>query len=717
MTLSLKHKFTSAIPDAGDPTIVQPSNWNDEHALTQATATILGRVTPGTGVTEELTPAQARTLLNVADGATANSSDAFLLARANHTGTESADVLTDGTTNKAFLATERTKLAGIATGATANSTDAFLLARANHTGTLLAATISDFSSAADARVAAAVGVSVQGYDADLALLAALNIVAGDANKAVFVNGSGNGFEKVNIGNIGYPARFGTYDNTGAADSAAAINSALSSYKYVELGEGTFKLGSTVTYPSDGRKLLGVGKKRTILRPSTANLPGISIPTGRVNCEAIGISVDRSVAATAGGDGIAVGQTNLTNLRDIECLNNYIGLNLGPIGFGQVSDYFIHDNYSHGILMTNNATLGTLQWYLFEGLLQANDGWGALVAQSALGAMDLLMGDWDGVKTFANTSGGLGFAGSAANPIKGIRLKNGFIGADGGSLGEIYLDTYGGLHCIENMFAESAGQVATGRGFATAASNHGSGLLVTANNTDVEVLSLKALSNKDHGFSMSATAYNKVIGGYSRGNGGWGAVFADGAKATLVGMEFDLNTTGPVVALSNASKLKAIANIPDSVNNNGQRTGTATNDNADAGNVGEYVESVVASGSGVSLTTATAKDMTTISLTAGDWDVEFLPGFTGGGTTTVNYLVASVSSGATNTLDQTNGRYVAHNFSAGTLFNAVPAGLFGFAGITVRFSLSATTTIRAVVQAAFGTSTCTAHGVLRARRVR
>ncbi len=46
--------------------------------------------------------------------------------RANHTGTQSADSLVDGTTNKAFLATERTKLTGIATVATANDTDANL---------------------------------------------------------------------------------------------------------------------------------------------------------------------------------------------------------------------------------------------------------------------------------------------------------------------------------------------------------------------------------------------------------------------------------------------------------------------------------------------------------------------------------------------------------------------------------------------------------------
>lgn len=112
-------------------------------------------------------------------------------ARANHTGTQSADTLTDGTTNKAFLATERTKLSGIATSATANSADATLLARANHTGTQTASTISDFSTAADARVANAVGTSVQAYDAQLSSLlrqnsksAAYTLVLTDGGKHI-----------------------------------------------------------------------------------------------------------------------------------------------------------------------------------------------------------------------------------------------------------------------------------------------------------------------------------------------------------------------------------------------------------------------------------------------------------------------------------------------------------------------------------------------------
>jgi hypothetical protein len=73
------------------------------------------------------------------------------------------DAVPSGTTNKVYTATEQTKLAGIATAATANSADATLLARSNHTGTQTASTISDFSTAADGRITAAVGTSVVGY--------------------------------------------------------------------------------------------------------------------------------------------------------------------------------------------------------------------------------------------------------------------------------------------------------------------------------------------------------------------------------------------------------------------------------------------------------------------------------------------------------------------------------------------------------------------------
>jgi hypothetical protein len=55
MTISVKHKFTSAKSDSADTSLVRPSNWNDEHNLTLASDTILGRDTAGTGAVEEIT--------------------------------------------------------------------------------------------------------------------------------------------------------------------------------------------------------------------------------------------------------------------------------------------------------------------------------------------------------------------------------------------------------------------------------------------------------------------------------------------------------------------------------------------------------------------------------------------------------------------------------------------------------------------------------------
>jgi len=65
MTVSLKHTFASAKPDSADATIIQPSNWNQEHDLTLATNKVLGRATAGTGAAEELS---VGTALSVSGG-------------------------------------------------------------------------------------------------------------------------------------------------------------------------------------------------------------------------------------------------------------------------------------------------------------------------------------------------------------------------------------------------------------------------------------------------------------------------------------------------------------------------------------------------------------------------------------------------------------------------------------------------------------------------
>lgn len=88
--------------DKGDITISGGgTTWTiDAGAVTlgkmadMATASLLGRATAGTGSPEVLSPSQVRTILNVANGATANASDASLRDRATHTGTQDVSTIT-----------------------------------------------------------------------------------------------------------------------------------------------------------------------------------------------------------------------------------------------------------------------------------------------------------------------------------------------------------------------------------------------------------------------------------------------------------------------------------------------------------------------------------------------------------------------------------------------------------------------------------------------
>lgn len=197
-----------------------------------------------------------------------------------------------------------------------------------------------------------------------------------------------------------------------------------------------------------------------------------------------------------------------------------------------------------------------------------------------------------------------------------------------------------------------------------------------------------------------------------------AVATDGSKnlisVTNTGSGNNVLATSPtlVTPTLGAATATSVAFSPTT----GGIVGTTTNDNAGSGFVGEYTESVVASGSAVSLTSGTAKDLTTLTLGAGDWDVTLTMQFTGGATTTVNNLISSISS-TLNTLDQTAGRYIGIPFNALTVFNAMPNAFAGIGSLTVRFSLAGSTTLHAIAQASFGTSTCSAYGVFRARRVR
>lgn len=145
---------------------------------------------------------------------------------------------------------------------------------------------------------------------------------------------------------------------------------------------------------------------------------------------------------------------------------------------------------------------------------------------------------------------------------------------------------------------------------------------------------------------------------------------------------------------------------------GQYPGTATNDNATTGYVGEYIFDEVASGSALALSSGTSKDIASISLSAGDWDVWGNLVSAPGGSTTQSDIRAWINqASATDPGPPNFGAYA-------ELQTAIGAGLRQVLSIPMmRISLAATTTIYLSANVAFAISTLSAYGFLGARRRR
>lgn len=161
-------------------------------------------------------------------------------------------------------------------------------------------------------------------------------------------------------------------------------------------------------------------------------------------------------------------------------------------------------------------------------------------------------------------------------------------------------------------------------------------------------------------------------------------------------------------------LSATQTLTNKTLGNPNIVGTATNDNAPAGSVGEYVSATLGSGSAVSLTNGTPANITSISLTAGDWDVwgEIQLIFSSGTAYTL-YV------GGTHTISATlpAAPDLSRNGWTGASQTIPSAVGNGFVVGMKRFSLASTTTIYLVCQMGFTAGSPTAYGVLAARRVR
>lgn len=211
-----------------------------------------------------------------------------------------------------------------------------------------------------------------------------------------------------------------------------------------------------------------------------------------------------------------------------------------------------------------------------------------------------------------------------------------------------------------------------------------------------------------------TIDNAVLGGTTRAAGSFTTLNANAGgtlAGTFTGGAFTGGTIdnavigGTTPAAGHFTTVSATGAITPSSTNG--VVGTTTNDNANAGSIGEYLTNSTAA---TGMTSGTAQNAATLSLTAGDWDVSGICFFAGAAGTTSTIWASGISttSATRPTFDKESVLQLS------TAQTAVGQQLMA---PTVRVSIASTTSVFLTAFASFAVSTQTVTGFMRARRVR
>jgi hypothetical protein len=209
----------------------------------------------------------------------------------------------------------------------------------------------------------------------------------------------------------------------------------------------------------------------------------------------------------------------------------------------------------------------------------------------------------------------------------------------------------------------------------------------------------------------AGAYSFIADPLPIANGGTGQTSASAALSALGGAPLASPTFTGTVTTAALSVTTIAASSTITPSQTAGIVGTTTNNSANAGSVGEYVSATVGSGSPVAATTAVAVNVTSISLTAGDWDVSGLVGVVPAGSTVVQSVQGGIST--------TSATQPSLALGGGFLMPGLAQAGTGVAGAIAPFreSLSGTTTVYLVCTTGFTVSTNGCYGTIRARRIR
>lgn len=192
-----------------------------------------------------------------------------------------------------------------------------------------------------------------------------------------------------------------------------------------------------------------------------------------------------------------------------------------------------------------------------------------------------------------------------------------------------------------------------------------------------------------------------------GTGTNGCAIASGDRFVMTGNTAEGSTAAWNVGTLTNSVVSGNPGLADRI------PGTATNDSAATGYVGEFVTGTAAI---TSVTSGTAINLALVSLTAGDWDIEWQVTSTpNNNSTNISKIIGSVSTiSATHSLTVGDAQ-IASFGSAGIVPQSGNANTL--TGVSKRLSIASTTLVYLVGSTEFTVSTCQMVGIINARRVR
>ena len=264
--------------------------------------------------TNDYTTAEKNKLAGIADQATKNDTDANLLNRANHTGTQSADTITNGTTNKVFTATEKTKLANIEDGAN-NYT---------HPPTHPASMITDLPT----------GKKV----------------------ARFVVGTST---------AGWTAKDCDYLCDGTADQVE-INNAITALPAtggeIVILDGTYNIAAKIDVTKDNVSIRGNGNATILERMfNSSEQEGVITLTSRSGCKIANLQIEgnKTIYTYSSNRGIQLNSSSNNTVTGNTCNNNSRGIQLNSSSNNNTVTGNTCNNNSYGIYLNSSSNNNTV----------------------------------------------------------------------------------------------------------------------------------------------------------------------------------------------------------------------------------------------------------------------------------------------------------------------------------------------------------------------